>query len=530
VTQGEPVDEGSLEGTVINSVTKEPVRKAQVTLVPGNVPPAITDANGHFRFSKLPPSTYTLHAQHPEFPLIVSGLAGTSPLMVTLAPQEKRSDLVLALTPGASIGGRVMDQDDRPISSCNVQTLQFAPGPGGRRLYGTRGDTSDDRGEFRIHGLARGHYYVSVQCGQPLPVPHGFVRRSSEGDLPEQRYATEFYPDSPDPSGASRVVVGAGANVTGIDFHMHATSTVTIRGRINGDAEAMSLKPHVELVSRDPLLSGMVRFTASVNPQTGTFLIPAVPAGAYTLVAAAQDKNRVYEASVPMDIGVDPPQPVDLPLIPGGQFTGTIELEGDPPKTPIENLRIRLTPLNAEFSGSWPEAKVERDGTFSLSGVMAGRWCLRVENVPGYVKSLSVAGQEVRGCAFSVFPGAGGAMRAVISTKMASVEGTVSGVTPQQPNSVLLILASVESDAQGQPRTVRAGANGHFSINGIEPGRYHLYAAGGVEATALQQNPRVLKALEGRATRVDLEAGGRSTVQPALIPGEDIAQEFQQVE
>ncbi len=480
VTQGEPVDEGSLEGTVINSVTKEPVRKAQVTLVPGNVPPAITDANGHFRFSKLPPSTYTLHAQHPEFPLIVSGLAGTSPLMVTLAPQEKKSDLVLALTPGASIGGRVMDQDDRPISSCNVQTLQFAPGPGGRRLYGTRGDTSDDRGEFRIHGLARGHYYVSVQCGQPLPVPHGFVRRSSEGDLPEQRYATEFYPDSPDPSGASRVVVAAGANVTGIDFHMHATSTVTIRGRINGDAEAMSLKPHVELVSRDPLL--------------------------------------------------DPPQPVDLPLIPGGQFTGTIELEGDPPKTPIENLRIRLTPLNAEFSGSWPEAKVERDGTFSLSGVMAGRWCLRVENVPGYVKSLSVAGQEVRGCAFSVFPGAGGAMRAVVSTKMASVEGTVSGVTPQQPNSVLLILASVESDAQGQPRTVRAGANGHFSINGIEPGRYHLYAAGGVEATALQQNPRVLKALEGRATRVDLEAGGRSTVQPALIPGEDIAQEFQQVE
>jgi hypothetical protein len=94
----------------------------------------------------------------------------------------------------------------------------------------------------------------------------------------------------------------------------------------------------------------------------------------------------------------------------------------------------------------------------------------------------------------------------------------------------LLILASEESDAQGQPRTVRAGADGHFSINGIEPGRYHLYAAGGVEATALQQNPRVLKALEGRATRVDLEAGGRSTVQPALIPGEDIAQEFQQVE
>ncbi len=530
VAQGETADDGSLEGTVINGVTKEPVRKAQVTLAPGNAPPAITDANGRFIFRKLPPGTYTLHAQHPEFPLIVSGLAAASPLMVTLGPQEKKSDLVLALTPGASISGRVTDQDDRSVSGCRVQALQFAAGPGGNRLYATRGETSDDRGEYRIHGLARGHYYVSVQCGQPLPVAHGFARRGSEADLPEQRYAAEFYPDSPDPSGASRVMVAAGANVTGIDFHMHATSTVTVRGRINSDADALSLRPHVELVSRDPLLSGMVRFAASVNAQTGAFLIQAVPAGTYTLLATAQDKRRVYEASIPVDIGADAPRPIDLPLIPGGEFTGTIELEGDPPKPPIENLRIRLAPLDAEFSGSWPEAKVERDGTFSLSGVVAGRWCLRVEDAQVYVKSLSVSGQEVHGCAFHAFPGAGGVMRAVVSTKMATVEGIVSGITPQQPNSALLILVSEEPDTQGQPRTMRASADGHFSMTGIEPGRYYLYAAGGMEATALQQNPRVLKAMEGRATRVELEAGGRSTTQPELIPGEDIMQAFQEVE
>lgn len=528
--QEEQADEGSLEGTVINGVTKEPVRKAQVTLVPGNVPQAITDANGRFIFRKLPPGTYTLHAQHPEFPLIVSGMAATSPLMVTLAPQEKKSDLVMALTPGASISGRVMDQDDRPLSGCNVQTLQLAPGPGGGRLYATRGEASDDRGEYRTHGLARGHYYVSVQCSQPLPMAHGLVRRGSEADLPEQRYAAEFYPDSPDPSGASRVMVAAGANVTGIDFHMHATSTVTVHGRINADAEALSLKPHVELVSRDPLLSGMLRFAASVNAQTGAFRIPAVPAGAYTLKALAQDKRHVYEARIPVDIGAEPPRPIDLPLIPGGEFTGTIELEGDPPKPPIENLRIRLTPLDAEFSGSWPEAKVERDGTFSLSGVVAGRWCLRIEGAQAYVKSLSVSGQEVHGCAVSVFPGSGGVMRAVVSTKMANVEGMVSGMTPQQPNSVLLILVSEEADAQGQPRTVRAGTDGHFSITGIEPGRYRLYAAGGMEGAVLQQNLRVLKALETRATRIEMEAGGRSTTQAQLIPGDDIAQAFQEVE
>jgi hypothetical protein len=530
VTQGEPADEGSLEGTVINGVTREPVRKAQVTLVPGNVPPAITDANGRFIFRKLPPGTYTLYTQHPEFPLIVSGLAGTTPLMVTLGPQEKKSELVLALTPGASISGRVLDQDDRPLSGCTVQTLQFAAGPGASRLQATRAETSDDRGEYRIHGLARGHYYVSVQCSQPLPMAHGLVRRGAEAELPEQRYAAEFYPDSPDPSGASRVMVAVGANVTGIDFHMHATSAVTVRGRINGDAEALSLNPQVELLSRDPLLSGMLRFTATVNAQTGAFHISAVPAGAYTLVATARDKGHVYEARIPVDIGAEPPRPIDLPLMPGGEFTGSIELEGDPPKPQVENLRIRLTPLDGEFSGSWPEAKVETDGTFSLSGVVAGRWCLRVEDARMYVKSLSVSGQEVHGCAFNAFPGSGGVMRAVVSTKLANVEGMVSGMPPQQPNSVLLILVSEEADAQGQPRTMRASADGHFSMTGIEPGRYRLYAAAGMEATAVQQNLRVLKALEGRAARVELEAGGRATTQPELIPGEDIMQAFQEVE
>jgi hypothetical protein len=326
-------------------------------------------------------------------------------------------------------------------------------------------------------------------------------------------------------------MVAAGANVTGIDFHMHASSTFTVHGRISGDADAMNLRPRVELVSRDPLLSGLVRHTAAPDLQTGAFRIPGVSAGAYTLVAMAQDKRRVYEARIPVDIGAEPPRPVDLPLIPGGEFTGAIELAEEPPGPPMETLRIRLTPLDGEFSGSsWPEAKVEKDGTFLLSGVVAGRWCLRVEGVQGYVKSLSVSGQEVHGCAFDVFPGSGGVMRAVVSTKMARVEGTVSGMTPQQVNSVLLILVSEEPDAQGQPRTVRASADGHFSLAGIEPGRYHLYAAGGMEATALQQNPRVLKALEGRATRVDLEAGGRSTTQVQTISGEEIAQAFQEVE
>jgi hypothetical protein len=94
----------------------------------------------------------------------------------------------------------------------------------------------------------------------------------------------------------------------------------------------------------------------------------------------------------------------------------------------------------------------------------------------------------------------------------------------------LLILVSEDPEGPWQHRTAGAAADGHFSLTGITPGRYRLYAASGMEGAALQQNPRVLKALEGRATSIELEAGARSTVQAQLISGEEIMQAFQEVE
>src|SRR5437667_4184375 len=69
IVGGQPVatGDGSIEGIVINEITREPIRKAQVTSGMGNVPPAITDGSGHFAFRNLLPGTYWMQAQHPEF-------------------------------------------------------------------------------------------------------------------------------------------------------------------------------------------------------------------------------------------------------------------------------------------------------------------------------------------------------------------------------------------------------------------------------------------------------------------------------
>jgi len=59
--------QGSIEGTVTNSVTGEPIKKAMVTLggvelSVGSPSTAMTDASGHFHFENVRPGDYKLFA------------------------------------------------------------------------------------------------------------------------------------------------------------------------------------------------------------------------------------------------------------------------------------------------------------------------------------------------------------------------------------------------------------------------------------------------------------------------------------
>jgi len=531
-----PTGKGAVEGVVINELTHEPVRKAQVTLTFGGVTPAVTDASGRFVFRNLPPGNYQVQAQHPEFPQPMS--SPPPAVMVALAEDEQKRDIVIPLSPGASVSGRVLDEDGKPLAGCFIEALYSQAGPAGKRLNSQRGVSADDRGHYRLYGLSKGHYYFFTQCQREIPGPHPFVRRGSHTDVPELIYAPAFYPGSPNLSGAARVMLNAGADLRGFDFQMRVISAVAVHGSLTGDSEALNHNLNVQLISRDASLSNILRYGGELNQQTRTFRIGRVPPGAYTLVATAQDNNLAHLAKAPVDIGTRPPEPIELALVKGAEWSGSIEIGGDPPPA-LENLQVRLSPLDPDFTGQWPNAKVEKDGTFSLAGVMPGRWRLTVDGLPGYVKSLSLGDQQVSPYDFNVAPGASGTLRVMVSTKTAKVDGAVSGFRPEaiavsgfRPavNNVWVILMPEDPARASAARVWNVNSDGHFEVGGVEPGAYRLYAVFGVEPWALQQNTQILKAFEGRGTRVDLEEDGRATAQVEIIPAEDLKRALQEDE
>ncbi|MFP2905575.1 carboxypeptidase regulatory-like domain-containing protein [Pyxidicoccus sp. 3LFB2] len=110
---------------------------------------AMTDADGRFLLEHLPSGRYDVHA----------GLLGR---MSTTLPNVEagRRDLVLTLSRGARLTGRVRDERGAPVASFQLE-LQLHRGPleqeGGGALT-----VVDPEGRFTVEGLAPGTYTVRV--------------------------------------------------------------------------------------------------------------------------------------------------------------------------------------------------------------------------------------------------------------------------------------------------------------------------------------------------------------------------------
>jgi uncharacterized protein (DUF2141 family) len=506
-------------GSVTNSVTGEPILRGHVLLRiwisgQGNLDTnpqtygALTNREGKFTVSRLPPGRYSVSADRVGFVMPANArTAGYG--MFTLAAGEKKDDLKLTLTPTGAITGRVLDASGEPVPNVNVQAEGGA---------GSQGATTDDQGAYRIGGLRPGKYRIHAS---PQQLPFGAeIRTDGTKDV---HYSATFYPGVLARASAQRLDVPPAAQLRSIDIRLVSTPIVSVSGKVVGIPAGNSRVGIQVTRAGDENLGGGPQEPVKSD---GTFKVSHLDPGKYALAAISfgQGPQRGL-ASAPVEIEVAGTniEHIELRMIPPFEVSGQVrfdeerarfpqppQLPGQPPGTqpPVPVRQIRLQ-SDAGFMGRELAAEVGSDDSFTLEKVQPGRYRVGLSWGPGYVRSVTVGSTETAGDILDVRNGLAGAVTVWVSGLTCDISGTVNG--PGGPAAGAHVVIVPETAGRHFPRLVSTKPDGTYTITGIPPGKYKLAAADDDSYPNLMQPGAAWEDEEAVAETIELRAGDRIT-------------------
>ena len=512
----------AIEGQVLNAVTGEPLRKASLVLRKGegrsDAPyAATTDAAGRFVMRPVEPGVYRLAAERNGFVRTEYGARGGSQTgaPLSLGPGQEMRNVVLKMLPHGVITGRVVDEDGESLANVNVQAMRYLYVRGRRQLVTAAGGNTNDLGEYRLFGLEPGQFYVSAMFHRP-----GMRWRASEStSQTEESYAATFYPGALDLAAAVAVPVSSGSEARGIDFTLTRVPTVRVSGRV---MDAMPSRTGrgvmVFLYARNRASSLSNRNGSSVRGPEGTFEIRGVLPGSYIISAERFANGRRFTARQPLEVGQGGTENVNLVLGPAMDIRGRIHRDGDTP-TEIGNVRVSLQPRLEPMMGGMTGTTKE-DGTFVVGNVVPDEYTIAISGLKEdlYVKAVRAGDKDVLETGLDLLNGSAVNLEIVVSSAGGQILGVVAD-GKQQPaigSHIALVPDERRREQAHLFKTATADQHGKFTLRGIAPGEYKLFAFEELDSGALQ-NPQFLKEFEKLGEAVSIRESASESATLKLI-------------
>jgi len=502
-------------------------------------------------------------------------------LPITLSPGQRLTNIVLQLMPAGTITGRVFDRDGEPLANVNVEALKYSYQEGQRIMNVVQTARTNDLGEYRLFWLQPGQYFVSAtptdgqrgallnalavagpgiagvmddivanrggggrgggrgnpggaQRGGPPQATPATPQIPSDGqDQTVEGYVPVYYPGTTDAQSAATINLQPGVLFSGVDLTVAAVRTLRVQGQvINGvtgqpaqNANVMLLP--VQRVAGGGGFRGGLRnpgnFRTRVNQ--GAFEIRGVVPGSYEIIAVLNDRNNRMTARLPLEIGNSDVQNVSLIASPGFTLSGRLVIEGQQSGTGNQDLsrvRVMLRPDSAaQMAGGAPAAPVQADGTFTLQQVGRDDYRLSIGGMPrnAYVKMARYSGTDVMNEGLRLDRQPSGPLDILISTNTGIADGVVQNDKQEASVNVTVVLIP---DAERRSRfdlyrTASTDATGHFHIEGVAPGDYHVFSWENVENGAWQ-DPDFIRQFEDRGKPIRINESGTSNIELRVIP------------
>jgi hypothetical protein len=535
---------GTISGQVV-STDGQPLHRAKIQLIAiGDVKKTLasrrelsTDEAGRFVAEKLEPAAYTVSASAPGYVLLphekVSAQMGGGEQFVHLG-----ETLTIRMQRGGVITGRVLNAAGAPVVGLTLEATRLrdekgrpAPTTLETNAFGM-GRQTDDRGVYRLYGLAPGTYIVSAGGGT-----FGMNLKPS----PFAGRTRIYHPANPRDT-ATEIVVESGAEVSGIDIRYRAERGVALTGKVLGAPSGGGMTAMTAtMVALTAAGSDTMIATTMVLPMNdnGGYSFFGLPEGDYDVTVMRPDVNAgKVMMSLPRRVrlkGTDVTG-VDLRLVALASISGSVSLEKVPPPQCKAKRDSFLDEIVLATASAEPEAKpmnlqslwgaafsapVSEQGAFTIYGLSAGQHFLTAQ-LPDeywYVKAITLpataAGTAVaRDAGRSVLNLKAGEkltdVRVTIAEGAASLQGkvTTNGKSPS-PWRIHLLPAEPEAkeDLLRYAETP-AEENGSFAFAHLAPGNYWLVVRAVPDAAAAEKvsKPVAWNAAERAKLRREAEA------------------------
>jgi protocatechuate 3,4-dioxygenase beta subunit len=424
--------------------------------------------------------------------------------VVTLAAGDRKA-VTVRLVPPAGISGRVVDADGDPGAYCAVQVFTRVYQDGRLTMTPVGASVTDDRGEYRVGGLAPGRYYVYLRPRPMPPTRSPLLPRTAARPEATETWPPLFYPGVRDFASAGTVTVEPGVDATGIDFKLQTTGVVSVAGSVTGMPAGPSQALTVTIVQ-----AGSVQGLGSQHPSNvsgGRFRFGGLTPGSYVVRAEGTVGGRSYLATLPVEVGERSIDDFNVVLQRAVDIPGRIRVEGG--ANPMKNVVLVPRDTTRVMHNAPPRGEVAPDGTFVLPDVVPGTYALAMYEQPLHIKTLTFAGQPSAHYAIEIPPGSAGPIEIVASTKLGQISGLVDG----GPGAAVVLM----SEGGRELRATQTDANGKFSVDAVRPGKYKAAALGGADPS-MPLNAAAIELIEKSGTSITVEEGAQLTLQLRAIP------------
>jgi hypothetical protein len=532
----------SLQGIVTKDPGGEPVKKALIELIAesqndGGNYTAITGTDGGFHIENIAPGRYHMFVERTGYQEIDKHHRRTDGRVLTLSAGQELKDLVIRLQAAAVVEGRVTDEDGDPMPDAQVAVLRQSFVSGRSHWEQVGAERTNDLGEYRIPSLGAGNYFVSVTPPpdfRTLIETSGNTASTVPGNAASEKpapvsYQTTYYPGTRDRGQAAPIQLHAGDDFP-VNFSLTPGPSLTIRGSVVNLPPGSTAAIMLQSKDFNLMLNG-----AEMH-KDGTFEIRDVAPGAYTIVATADNSPVPMMARQALQLTSGNVEGLRLAPQPGGSIRGHLRMEtsGNSRLDPTQIfLALRSSDADDDTLGTFTGGvlpavtHVSADGSFEWKNIPAGHYSVQISEASAmpdwFVKSVAASGRDAADAGFSV---SGGliTLDLIVSSNGAAAEGVVTnqaeGPEKDSPVADAVVVAVPELRFRGHQdryRKALTDQHGHFTLRGLPPGDYTLFAWESLDGEAYY-DPQFLRNYEGQDKTLHVNLGDHASMQLKAIP------------